>query len=140
MRNSPIGNFVILLLICLLMPAKASAHSVLLNESPAPSSVMAISPDKIELTFNERLEKELFYIKVLDDNGKSVTANKTAMSQDQRQIRLLLPALPDGLYTVSYKIISADAHPIGASYVFTVGSLQESSASLQTPEQQIGDG
>jgi copper transport protein len=83
MRYSRIGFFVIMLLISVIMPSKMYAHSVLLKESTAPSSVTASSPKKVELTFNERLEKELFYIKVLDSSGNSVTSTKTQMSQNQ---------------------------------------------------------
>lgn len=130
----------ITLILIILMPSKLYAHSYLLNESPAPSSVVAVSPAKIDLVFNERLEKELFFIKVLNSNGKSVTNNKTSMSTNQKQLELALPSLDDGIYTVSYKIISADGHPIGGSYVFTIGQLTEASNNIEKPVLQIGGG
>ncbi|MEX2462354.1 MAG: copper resistance protein CopC [Paenibacillaceae bacterium] len=128
-------------LICImLMPSKLYAHSSLIAESPTPSSVIATSPAKVELTFNERLEKELFYIKVFNSTGKSVTNNKTVMSTEQKQLELALPLLIDGIYTVSYKILSADGHPVGGSYVFTIGHLADAANNTDKPALQISDG
>ncbi len=113
---------VIILLCALLFPTQAFAHASLVEVSPAPDSRLESPPDQIALTFNERLEKSLYSIKVLDSNGRSVTSKKAVMSEDQRMIRLDLPSgLPDDYYTVSYKIISADGHPVEMSYIFTLG-------------------
>lgn len=130
----------IALIFILLAPSKLYAHSSLVSESPTPSSVIADSPDKVQLVFNERLEKELFYIKVLNSNGKSVTSHKASMSKNQRQLELALPSLSNGIYTVSYKIISADGHPVGGSYVFTIGQLTEAANDIEKPVLQIGGG
>jgi copper transport protein len=99
-------------LFILLLPAKSFAHSTLLTVSPIPNSTLTTSPPQITLTFNERLEKELYFIKVIDSHGKSVTKNDTQMSLTQRQLELDLPPLSYGVYKVSYKTISADGHPI----------------------------
>jgi len=140
---SLIGLLCLLCLLCLsvsLHPAKGFAHSTLINAVPAESSSLSASPPQIILTFNERLEKELYAIKVMDTNDKSVTANKAVMSLDQTKVMLSLPALPKGTYTVSYKIISADGHPVGGSYVFTFGHTVEGEGAPQTPAVQIGGG
>jgi copper transport protein len=104
---------------CLAEPAEA--HSVLTEAVPAPNGTTAVSPERIRLTFNERLEKELYSISVYDEKGAKVDTPPAVMSQDQQQISVELPKLPDGLYTVSYRIISADGHPVAESYVLTVG-------------------
>lgn len=76
------------------------------------------------MIFSERLENGLYRIIVLDTKGNAVTDAKTELSQDQREISLALPSLPDGLYTTSYKVISADGHPIRGSYIFIVGQTE----------------
>ncbi|KIL39139.1 hypothetical protein SD70_22190 [Gordoniibacillus kamchatkensis] len=100
---------------------EAAAHSVLTEAVPAPNSTVAAAPERIRLTFNERLEKELYSITVIDEKGAKVITPPAVMSQDQRQISVELPKLADGLYTVSYHIISADGHPVAESYVLTIG-------------------
>ncbi|WP_274364377.1 copper resistance CopC/CopD family protein [Paenibacillus thermotolerans] len=112
---------VLLVVASLLIPQTAFAHASLVSATPEPDSQLDQSPGRIVLAFNERLENKLFYLKVLNQNGESVTANKAAMSERQTEIELSLPALKDGLYTVSYQVISADGHPVAESYVFTVG-------------------
>ncbi|TVX98199.1 copper resistance protein CopC [Paenibacillus cremeus] len=73
------------------------------------------------MTFNERLEKAESYIKVLNKTGTPVTSNEAQFNEDQTRLELALPPLPDGVYTVSYKIISADGHPVRDSYVISIG-------------------
>jgi copper transport protein len=121
-RLMPVGIFLFLgIWMSAMLPVSASAHSALLQAVPAPNSTVQSAPPEIRLTFNERLEKELYWIKVFDDKGEQVTKNETEMSRDQRELRLALPALKDGVYTVSFHIISADGHPVSESYVLTIG-------------------
>lgn len=105
----------------LLFPQGIFAHALLERANPAPDSNLSSSPSAITLTFNERLERELYSIQVIDSHGHSVTENPTEMSLDQKELHLPLPALGDGIYTVTYQVLSADGHPIRGSYVITVG-------------------
>ncbi|TVY06895.1 copper resistance CopC/CopD family protein [Paenibacillus cremeus] len=109
------------LLLSLIIPAPCFAHASLINAAPAANSTLPSSPPNIELTFNERLEKVEYYIKVLNKTGTSVTSNEAQFNEDQTRLELALPQLPDGTYTVSYKIISADGHPVRDSYVISIG-------------------
>lgn len=120
----------LLLLLLSASPGQALAHSTLLKADPAPDSKLDSPPAQVSLTFNERLEKELYGITVVDQRGHSVTNNKAVMSEDQRQVNLRLPKLSDGIYTVSYRIISADGHPVSGSYVITVGQPQEGGSAV----------
>ena len=116
-----VGIALFLLLFILIPPLKISAHSQNDSVIPAPDSILKEPPSEINLLFNERLEKELYYIKVFDDRGLAATNNLASMSLDQKSLHLALPSLGEGVYTVSYKIISADGHPVKASYVFMIG-------------------
>lgn len=96
-------------------------HAILLQAEPAANSQLRSSPEQIRLTFNERLEKQLFHIKVRDQRGVMVTNQSALLSEDQRQVQLNIPTLSEGVYTVSYQVISADGHPIKGAYIFTIG-------------------
>lgn len=109
------------LLFMVIFPQQVFSHAQLENANPAPNSQLPSSPADITLTFNERLERELYYIKVFDSHGEPITENRTEMSQDQKKMHLSLPPLDDGLYTVTYRVISSDGHPIRGSYVISVG-------------------
>lgn len=103
------------------LPNVAFAHSALIKAVPAQDSQLTDSPPQVVLTFNERVEKEVYYIRLLDQDGKRVTKTDAAISKDQQELNLELPPLNDGNYIVTYRVISADGHPIEGSYVIAVG-------------------
>lgn len=104
-----------------IMPTYASAHSTLLRASPAPNSILQKAPKEIRLEFNERLQKELYSIKVYDDKGNLISKSPTIMSTNQKVLSTVLPELKSGLFTVAYHIISADGHAVKSTYVLTLG-------------------
>ena len=99
-----------ILAVGLLFPASVFAHAQLSQATPEPDSNIQQAPEQVRLTFNERMENELYAIKVLDSDGESVRDRIAEMSVNQRELSLQLPDLDDGVYTVSYNIISADGH------------------------------
>ncbi|MEI7025005.1 copper resistance CopC/CopD family protein [Paenibacillus sp. y28] len=123
------GFFIILL--CLMSPVSVWAHASLEEAVPAPGSQLSAAPSSVVLTFNEGIENQVYSLQVFDQDGKPVTDRKAAVSENRRQLSLDLPKLDTGWYTVSYKVISADGHPISGSYVVTVGSAA-SGASAET--------
>ncbi|MBB6447229.1 copper resistance CopC/CopD family protein [Bacillus benzoevorans] len=105
----------------LMIPHEVFAHAQLEKAEPAPDSTLTALPEEIVLTFNERLEKELFSIKVFNEAGEQVSKSETEMSKDQKTITQDLPSLPEGNYAISYSVLSADGHPIKGSYVVSIG-------------------
>ncbi|ALS24339.1 copper resistance protein CopC [Paenibacillus naphthalenovorans] len=110
---------------CFFTAGVASGHATILRVFPAPDSRLHESPEAIVLEFNERVERKLFSIRVYNDKGLPVTTEPPTMEADRRTIRLDVPQLNNGWYTVTYRVISADGHPIRGSYVFTVGTETE---------------
>lgn len=109
------------MVIFILPSSIGSAHSELLKANPVPNSQNDPTLSEIRLTFGERLENGLYGILVLDTNGIAVTDEKAKLSPDGKEIFLKLKLLPEGLYTTTYRVISADGHPIRGSYTFTIG-------------------
>lgn len=121
-RNAITNSFILFALIFIfLVPQQVFAHATLKMADPAPDSEWEESPKEVVLTFDERLEDELYSIKVFNDNGERIVNAKPEMSKDQTSIKQPLPDLPDGNYVISYNVISADGHPIRSSYVISVG-------------------
>ncbi|MEC0248252.1 copper resistance protein CopC [Paenibacillus chitinolyticus] len=116
------GLLCLLVILGGLFPREAFAHAILTGTDPAPNSTLAQAPEQIKLTFNEPLEEGVYYIRVLDQSGAKVTDNAATMTKDRTGIVLQLPKLDDGLYVVSYHVISGDGHPVGGSYPLTVGN------------------
>lgn len=107
-------------------------HSFVLQESPSPNSQLETSPTEIVITFNKKIERELYSLKVFDEKQQEVTSNKAQINDRQLEIRLTLPDLVDGVYHVQYRAISSnDGHLVEGSYLFQIATA--------TPTNQIID-
>lgn len=117
---------VLLLVVLLLTGAPmVSAHATLEQTVPAANAELKESPPKIELTFNEAIEPGVSSVEVLDSQSRKVTSVKAELNANRTVLQLALPELGDGIYTVAYRIVSEDGHPVSGSYVFVVGNPPE---------------
>ena len=108
----------------------AHAHAVLLDSAPQDGAVLAHAPAEIVLHFNEPVVPVA--LRVLDGTGRSVDVKGPGTTADST-VRAALPAdLPAGSYLVSWRVVSADSHPIGAAFTFSVG---RASATLAVDDQ-----
>jgi copper transport protein len=106
----------------LLVPAgPASAHAALLGAVPAPGSVIGSSPTAIVVTFSEAITPVTDRVQVLDPSGKRISGTATA-SGAVLTIPVRRAGQPLGTYLVSYRVISADSHPVGGALTFSVGA------------------
>ena len=101
-------------------PVPADAHAVLVDSYPASNSALDTAPEEIRLTFNERVERALADLRITDRNGKEIRLQAASENQG-RTLTAQLPALKDGWYMVSYRVLSADGHPIASAFVFRIG-------------------
>lgn len=100
----------------------AEAHAVLERMAPEPGQRLTEGPDEISLGFNEPVDLSIGSVRVLDDLSRTVTDTPAEVSGDRRTVKLALPELGEGIYTVSYRVVSEDGHPVAGSYVFIVGN------------------
>ncbi|MFF2481261.1 copper resistance CopC/CopD family protein [Paenibacillus sp. NPDC058071] len=99
-----------------------SAHATLTKTEPNANDRLKSSPPQIELTFNEAVEPGAGSLEVVDSHSRKVTDQAPKLSADRTTLQLALPALDDGVYTVMYRIVSEDGHPVSGSYAFVVGN------------------
>ena len=98
---------------------QALAHAVLLSSDPAAEAVVDVAPTEIRLGFNENVGP--IFVRVLDQSGQE-SGNPGPFRVDGNDVYLPLEAaLPDGTYVLTYRVISADTHPVGGSVLFAVG-------------------
>ncbi|WP_079914434.1 copper resistance CopC/CopD family protein [Paenibacillus sp. 32352] len=103
------------------LPNPVSAHASLVESVPPANAELNEPPGSITLTFNERLEDGIYYVRVYDSSKKQVTANKAQLNANRTSVELQLPKLGQGSYLVTYHVISADGHPVEGTYLFAVG-------------------
>ncbi|HJQ13973.1 MAG TPA: copper resistance protein CopC, partial [Anaerolineales bacterium] len=101
----------------------ASAHALLVRSTPAANAVLLQPPVQVEIFFSEPLEEELSSIRVFDSNNISVDAGDVRVDpSDPTRLTVTLHALADGVYTVSWTVVSSiDGHQTTGSFPFAVG-------------------
>jgi copper transport protein len=103
--------------------APAGAHALLRESDPAGGSSLDQAPARVVLTFTERPEQDLSSIRVLDTGGRQVERGEAApVAGVPLQLSVALGDLPDGTYTVSWRVVSRDdGHVTAGSFAFGVG-------------------
>jgi copper transport protein len=117
------------LLALLALPAAASAHATLMGTVPARGAQLKQAPPRVELRFDEAVEAAFGSLKVFDGDGNPVRTG-AATSRGTRVAVKLPPGLKDGTYTVTYRVISADGHPVSGGFVFSVGNAGPAAKSV----------
>jgi methionine-rich copper-binding protein CopC len=97
--------------------APADAHNILISTSPADASTVAVLPDVIVLTFNEPGQADGTVVAVTGPSGNVATGAAMLIDSDVRQA--VGPGSPAGRYTVDWRVVSADGHPVDGSFTFT---------------------
>src|SRR5699024_303408 len=110
--------FVLCVLAALLWTSGASAHASLVASTPPNQALLQGAPAQARLLFNEPVSP--LALKLIAPDGST---------HDLRQVQTipngLLLSLPEltrqGTYALSWRVISADGHPVGGTVVFSVG-------------------
>ncbi len=122
----------------IIMATGADAHAALRSISPKDGSSLATAPTQIVLTFNEPISTSFATVSVTGTDG-AVSAGKAAVD-GVTVTQALAPDLANGSYTVAYRVVSEDGHPVSARTTFTVAaastpptSSSQTSAPSATP-------
>ncbi|MEU9308205.1 copper resistance protein CopC [Streptomyces sp. NPDC048256] len=116
----------------------ASAHAALTGSDPAQGVVVDKAPTQVSLTFSETVSMNDDSLRVLDPKGTRVDTGKPSEISGTTYAVQLHSGLPDGTYTVTYQVVSADSHPVAGAYTFSIGSPSETSVSVS--DQEAGGG
>ena len=119
MRRALIGA----LLALALAPASAGAHAQLEGTTPERGARLASAPGEVTLRFGEPVEASFGSVRVFDHRGREVQAGAATHpgGHSDRVAVKLRSGLGEGGYTVTYRVISADSHPVSGGFVFSVG-------------------
>ncbi len=102
------------------------AHAELVSAEPAPGSTVDILTE-IRLVFSEPIGAES-QIELLQDFATAAELQPELDPNDATVLRAAVPPLPDGVYTVQWRVTSADGHPISGSYSLGINSTLQSAA------------
>ncbi|MFJ9739367.1 copper resistance protein CopC [Streptomyces sp. NPDC101166] len=116
----------------------ASAHAALTGSDPAQGAVVDKAPTQVSLTFSEQVAMSGTSLRVLDPKGTRVDTGEPSNVSGTTYAVRLHPGLPDGTYTVTYQVVSADSHPVAGAYTFSVGA--PSATTVPASAQEAGGG
>lgn len=116
----------------------ADAHAILVSSSPGDGAVLERAPGEVVLEFNEPISADLGGLRVFDADGDRI--DEGALRNVDTTLAIdLTSSVPDGAYVISYRVISADGHPVRGGIVFSVGESAGDKAGLSRFFSDEGD-
>ena len=122
-----------------LVPAAAAGrllHARLLRSTPAADARLSAAPQAVLLVFSEAVVAELSQITVTKPDGSVIQLRPIADPQGAHTLTAPLSELSSGIHRVSWRIVSADGHPVAGSFSFSlvasVGDSAMDSAAVNT--------
>lgn len=97
--------------------APADAHARLEASSPTDGSTLTATPPEIMLRFNEPIKDGLNEVSVT--TGSTDVADGEIQVEGQSAYQPIRLDMKPGKYTVKYKVVSADGHPVSGTFSFT---------------------
>ncbi|MFI2714288.1 copper resistance protein CopC [Micromonospora sp. NPDC018662] len=133
MRTRVTAALAALLTALLLVPAApAAAHNSLQSATPAQDARVTTAPTSVTLRFLQRLDPQFTTIVLSDAARRKVPTGAPAVDGTAGRVSVDEP-LANGTYTVAYRVVSADGHPVQGSYRFTVADPATSAVSPPPP-------
>lgn len=115
----------------LLAHSGAFAHAVLLTTDPAPNAVVETAPETVILGFNEPVGA--MAISLIAPNGSQ--NDLTGSTTSGTDVEIVLPQdLDQGTHVISWRVMSADGHPVGGTLAFSIGTPTGTPAEVATTD------
>jgi copper transport protein len=114
--------------VVLVTAGPAAAHATLESTSPADGEHLDRAPSEVTLTFSEDIGAPPGAVRVFNGQGHRVDDGDVRARDNTARVGL--NSIGDGGYIVTWRVISADSHPVNGAFTFTVGNGTAASAGL----------
>lgn len=113
------ARFLLVLLLWLALPSAVFAHAALIAAEPADNAVLTQAPKTFSLTFNEPVSP----LKLTLVRPDGTPFGLSDIHADGPTLAIEAPeGLGDGTHVLSWRVVSADGHPVGGSLLFSIGA------------------
>jgi copper transport protein len=119
--------FIAVLLTAWLSSSAALAHASLVRADPADGAMLAETPKALRLTFNEPVS--VLVMRLIGPSGEVVAPSAAA---ENNVVTVTPPQLSRGSHVLSWRVVSADGHPVGGSFVFSIGAASGTSVAASS--------
>jgi methionine-rich copper-binding protein CopC len=104
-----------------LAAATAAAHATGQRFEPRQGATLSASPPEVRIGYDGAIEPRFSTIEVAGPDGRPVATGAAEVDpESQRVLRVRLPALDPGVYTVRWRVLAVDGHRTEGRYTFTV--------------------
>jgi copper transport protein len=119
-----LGALAIALASMLVTAPAARAHAVVLETTPANWQILAQAPREVSIRFSEPVDLGLTAIRLIDPQGaETALGHPVRVAGKPSTVSVALPALSgQGTFTVAWRAVSADTHPVQGAFSFSVGA------------------
>jgi copper transport protein len=112
----------VLVLVLVTGTGVASAHASLVSTNPVDGQSVPTPPQLVTATFSEGVSVESGGgLSVRNRAGDQVDEGNSSAQANTLQVTLPND-LPDGTYIATYRVVSADGHPVSGSWTFGIGT------------------
>ncbi|OQR56098.1 copper resistance protein [Bacillus sp. CDB3] len=121
----------------ILIPKSTSAHAYVVKSNPAENETLKKAPTVVKIEFDEDIQVSRFNtLFVRDTSGKRVDLKDAHIDKKNKKILEagLKENLKNGLYSIQWKAISADGHPIQGVIPFQIGSAEVGTDDIHVEE------
>ncbi|EOP89810.1 copper resistance protein [Bacillus cereus HuB4-4] len=121
----------------ILIPKSASAHAYVVKSNPAENETLKKAPSVVKIEFDEDIQVSSFNtLFVRDTSGKRVDLKDAHIDKKNKKILEagLKENLKNGLYSIQWKAISADGHPIQGVIPFRIGLAEAGTDDIKVEE------
>ncbi|MDX3107743.1 copper resistance CopC family protein [Nonomuraea angiospora] len=116
-------------------PPAAQAHNVLVSSDPKDGATLPAAPAQVTLVFDQAVRQGYAQVGVTGPDGSSWADGAAEVAAERVSVRVK-PLPSAGAYTVGYRILSADGHPVTGKITFTLAA----GAGTGGPAQNSGQG
>ncbi|MHA7275425.1 copper resistance CopC family protein [Arthrobacter sp. Hz1] len=111
----------------------ANAHDELAGSNPEPGASIEVLPAVVELTFSSVPSGIGSEVEILDASGENWAQGDVSIV-DRVASQPVKVGAPAGDYTVNWRVVSSDSHPIEGTFAFTAAAASAG----QTPGASVG--
>ncbi|MFE2885070.1 copper resistance CopC/CopD family protein [Streptomyces sp. NPDC059272] len=124
----------LLFLLLLGSASTASAHAALESTDPADGSVLKSAPRTVTLTFSESVALLDDSFRVYDPDNRRVSTSSAHHAKGAGDTAsVTLPGkLGTGTFTVAWRVVSADSHPVSGAFTFSIGKPSATTTPVAT--------
>ncbi|MGB3354384.1 MAG: copper resistance CopC family protein [Mycobacterium sp.] len=103
----------------------AAAHTSLVGSDPVNGATVVSPLTAVVLNFSEEINPAFADVAVTSADGRNWVSGSASVEGPRLTAALGPDRLTDGLYTVGYRVVSADGHPVSGSYTFTIAGVRD---------------